>query len=62
MDNLWWQVLALWLVLEGLGPALFPRQWRQFLLEISQQKTRTLRQIGVGLVLLGGLIIVMVKN
>ncbi|WP_341502087.1 DUF2065 domain-containing protein [Gallaecimonas sp. GXIMD4217] len=62
MDSLWWKVLALWLVLEGLGPALFPGQWRRFLFELSQQKTSTLRQIGVVLVLLGGAIVVMVKN
>mgnify|MGYP001022728059 CR=1 FL=1 len=38
--------LALVLIIEGIGPLLFPNKWRNYLLQISQQPSNQLRQIG----------------
>ncbi|WP_115717384.1 DUF2065 domain-containing protein [Gallaecimonas mangrovi] len=56
------QLLALWLVLEGLGPALMPKKWQQLMAELSQQKSSLIRQIGVVMLVLGGLLAWMVKH
>ncbi|QSX29525.1 DUF2065 domain-containing protein [Shewanella cyperi] len=45
--------LALVLILEGLGPLLFPNRWKQYLNEISNQNQYVLRRIGGGLVTAG---------
>lgn len=45
------KALALVMVIEGLGPFLFPNQWRWAMREISAWPERWLR--GLGAVLLG---------
>jgi len=45
--------LALVLILEGLGPLLFPNRWKQYLIEISNQNQQVLRRIGGSLVTTG---------
>ncbi|MCW8107998.1 DUF2065 domain-containing protein [Alteromonas ponticola] len=52
MDWLW-PALAIVCIIEGLGPLLIPNRWRLYLLEISQQPTNHLRQIGGALVVIG---------
>lgn len=61
-STLFWQLLALWLVLEGIGPALMPRQWQQFMRQLAEQKASVIRQIGLVMVILGGLLAWLVKH
>ncbi|GEA09220.1 hypothetical protein KUL42_39810 [Alteromonas sp. KUL42] len=49
--------LALVLIVEGLGPLLFPNKWRRYLLQVSQQPSNQLRQIGGVLVVFGVLLL-----
>lgn len=56
------QLCALWLVLEGLGPALMPKKWQQLMAELSQQNPRVIRQIGLVMLVLGGLLAWLVKH
>ena len=51
-------ILALGLVLlvEGLGPMLIPRKWRNMVSEMSQLSDATLRRIGGCLVVAGAVI------
>ena len=49
--------LAIVLIIEGIGPLLFPNKWRNYLLQISQQPSNQLRQIGGVLVILGTLLL-----
>ncbi|WP_334031435.1 DUF2065 domain-containing protein [Alteromonas sp. P256] len=49
--------LALVLIIEGIGPLLFPNKWRNYLLQISQQPSNQLRQIGGVLVIFGTLLL-----
>ena len=48
--------LAMVLIIEGIGPLLFPNKWRNYLLQISQQPSNQLRQIGGVLVIFGTLL------
>lgn len=48
-----WLALALVLVLEGLGPMLFPHFWRRMVLGMAQQQDKLLRRVGGGLVVAG---------
>ena len=49
--------LAMVLIIEGVGPLLFPNKWRNYLLQISQQPSNQLRQIGGVLVIFGTLLL-----
>ncbi|BFT29016.1 DUF2065 domain-containing protein [Alteromonas sp. D210916BOD_24] len=49
--------LAIVLIVEGIGPLLFPNKWRNYLLQISLQPTNQLRQIGGVLVIIGVLLL-----
>lgn len=50
--------LALVLIIEGLGPLLFPNKWRRYLLQVSQQPSNQLRQIGGVLVVFGAILLI----
>ncbi len=45
--------VALVLILEGIGPLLFPNRWRRYLAELSNQNQLVLRRIGGSLVTAG---------
>ncbi|WP_076539146.1 DUF2065 family protein [Shewanella sp. UCD-KL21] len=45
--------MGLVLVLEGIGPLLFPQQWKKYLAEFSMQNKNTLRRLGGCLVSAG---------
>jgi len=49
--------LALVLIIEGIGPLLFPNKWRNYLLQVSQQPSNQLRQMGGVLVIIGTLLL-----
>ncbi|GMM69511.1 DUF2065 domain-containing protein [Alteromonas sp. MTD1] len=50
-------VLAIVLIVEGIGPLLFPNKWRNYLLQVSQQPINQLRQMGGVLVIIGTLLL-----
>ncbi|MDY0969638.1 DUF2065 domain-containing protein [Siccibacter turicensis] len=62
MNSTIWLALALVLVLEGLGPMLFPRLWRRMVLSMSQQPDTLLRRFGGGLVVAGFVIYYMLTK
>lgn len=54
--------LALLLMIEGLGPALFPNKWQRYLAELSKQPTKHLRMIGISLILVGWLLFLFIRG
>ncbi|QDE32582.1 MULTISPECIES: DUF2065 domain-containing protein [Shewanella] len=46
------------LILEGLGPLLFPNKWQKYLLELSAQKQNVLRRLGGSLVTAGVILLI----
>lgn len=56
MDSLW-LALALLLILEGIGPFLFPRRWQKYLHSLSQLPGSQLQQIGAIMVLAGAMLL-----
>ncbi|MBB1316202.1 DUF2065 domain-containing protein [Shewanella sp. SR43-4] len=46
------------LILEGLGPLLFPNKWQKYLLELSTQKQNVLRRLGGCLVTTGAVLLI----
>ncbi|WP_434939852.1 DUF2065 domain-containing protein [Shewanella sp. HL-SH8] len=45
--------IALVLIVEGLGPLLFPQKWKKYLFELSGQNQNVLRRLGGSLVTAG---------
>ena len=45
--------IALVLIVEGIGPMLFPNKWQNYIQQIAQQPTQQLRSIGGVLVIIG---------
>ncbi|RVU33212.1 DUF2065 domain-containing protein [Rheinheimera riviphila] len=54
--DLFWASLALVLLLEGIGPLLFPKQWQGYLRRLSAEPISSLRQVGA--VLCGGALLI----
>ncbi|AJI81855.1 putative inner membrane protein YjeT (clustered with HflC) [Yersinia enterocolitica] len=54
--------LGLVLVLEGLGPMLYPKAWRKMILAMAQLPDATLRRFGGGLVVAGVVIYYMLRS
>ncbi|GGP65048.1 DUF2065 domain-containing protein [Shewanella saliphila] len=50
--------LGLVLIIEGLGPLIFPAQWQKYLLELSTQKQNVLRRLGGSLVTAGVVLLI----
>ncbi len=52
-----WQVLpvaiALVLIIEGMLPFISPRRWRNMLAMVEQMEDRVIRNVGLGSMLLG---------
>ncbi|RDV26640.1 DUF2065 domain-containing protein [Alteromonas aestuariivivens] len=48
-----WPTLAIVCIVEGLGPLLMPNRWRLYMLQVSQQPSNQLRQVGGILVVVG---------
>ncbi|WP_372768867.1 DUF2065 domain-containing protein [Pseudoalteromonas sp.] len=53
---------SLLLIFEGLGPALFPAKWREYLRELSQLSDGQLRVVGIALILVGWFIFLWIKK
>ncbi|AMG03479.2 DUF2065 domain-containing protein [Vibrio mimicus] len=56
MSHTLWVALGLVLIVEGLGPLLAPRGWRQMVSQLSLQPDNQLRRIGGCLVVAGAVI------
>ena len=48
-----WIALALVLILEGIGPMLFPRKWQRFMSQMAQQSSKQLQTLGGIMVTIG---------
>ncbi|WP_028109935.1 DUF2065 domain-containing protein [Ferrimonas futtsuensis] len=57
MSDSWLLALGLLLLMEGIGPAFLPRQWRAAVSEMSRQPDAMLRRIGGALVTAGAVIL-----
>lgn len=57
MTKIIWLALGLVLVLEGLFPALNPRIYRRMVQMMSERDDRTLRMIGLVMMVAGALLI-----
>lgn len=62
MSSTVWLALALVLVLEGLGPMLYPKAWRCMIAAMSQMPDTVLRRFGGGLVVAGIVIYYMLRK
>ncbi|AYV21645.1 MULTISPECIES: DUF2065 domain-containing protein [Vibrio] len=62
MSQSLWIALGLVLVVEGLGPLLAPRGWRNMVSQLAQQPDENLRRIGGCLVVAGAVITFMMLN
>jgi uncharacterized protein YjeT (DUF2065 family) len=62
MNSTIWLALALVLVLEGLGPMLYPKLWRRMILSFTQLPESMLRRFGGGLVVAGIVIYYMLSR
>ncbi|KDM90293.1 DUF2065 domain-containing protein [Photobacterium galatheae] len=60
--KVFWLAVGLVLILEGLGPMLAPRGWREMVSQLSRQNDQTLRRIGGCLVVAGGVIAYIMFN
>ena len=61
MNELLWIAFALFLVFEGLLPAINPQLYRQLVQLISDRDDKKLRIIGIAMMALGAFIIYIVK-
>ena len=57
-----WLTLGLVLIMEGLGPLLFPRIWRRMILTMAQLPDNILRRFGGGIVVDGCVIYYMMRS
>lgn len=62
MNTTIWSAVALVLILEGLGPMLFPGGWRKFIASVTGLPDRLLRRFGGGLVVAGVVIFYMTSH
>jgi len=46
-------VLGLVLIIEGIGPALFPNRWKNYLLRITKESPSNLRTLGLVMLIFG---------
>ena len=45
------------LIIEGLAPALFPNKWKNYLLKLTEQSARDIRNIGLFVLALGVIVL-----
>ncbi|GAB3013876.1 DUF2065 domain-containing protein [Bowmanella dokdonensis] len=53
MSEVLWLALAMVLVLEGIGPMLFPKKWQRYMQQLSGQPPEQLRTMGGVMVTIG---------
>jgi len=57
MTEIMLTAFGLVLIIEGVGPALFPNKWRNYLLKIAEQPIKDIRNIGVVILAIGVIIV-----
>ncbi|EAR7459615.1 DUF2065 family protein [Salmonella enterica] len=62
MNSTIWLALALVLVLEGLGPMLYPCAWKKMVSALAQLPENVLRRFGGGLVVAGVVVYYMLRK
>ncbi|ECR3851750.1 DUF2065 family protein [Salmonella enterica] len=62
MNSTIWLALALVLVLEGLGPMLYPAAWKKMVSALAQLPENVLRRFGGGLVVAGVVVYYMLRK
>jgi hypothetical protein len=55
MPDWLWPALAMLLIIEGLGPLLFPNRWQAYLRKLAAEPAANLQQFGIVLVSAGAL-------
>lgn len=53
---------GLFLILEGIGPGLFPKAWRNMLDQIAQQPDSQLKKMGTGLIIIGAALVLFMTH
>ncbi|MBN7819240.1 DUF2065 family protein [Bowmanella sp. Y26] len=53
MTDTLWIALALVLIVEGIGPLLFPNRWQNFMHQLASQAPQQLRTMGGTMVTIG---------
>ncbi|MGO1190380.1 MULTISPECIES: DUF2065 domain-containing protein [Vibrio] len=54
--------VGLLLIFEGMGPALFPKAWRNMIVQIGQQPDSQLKKMGRGLIIVGAILVFISLN
>ncbi|QMI36135.1 DUF2065 domain-containing protein [Escherichia fergusonii] len=62
MNSTIWLALALVLVLEGLGPMLYPKVWKKMIAAMTNLPDNILRRFGGGLVVAGVVVYYMLRK
>ncbi|EBI3161222.1 DUF2065 family protein [Salmonella enterica] len=62
MNSTIWLALALVLVLEGLGPMLYPGAWKKMVSALAQLPENVLRRFGGGPVVAGVVVYYMLRK
>jgi len=62
MSNSIWLAIGIVLIVEGIGPLIAPKGWREMMSQLSQQPDNQLRRIGGSLVVAGFVIAVMIGS
>ena len=62
MNSTIWLALALVLVLEGLGPMLYPKAWKKMISAMTNLHDNILRRFGGGLVVAGVVVYYMLRK
>ena len=62
MNSTIWLALALVLVLEGLGPMLYPKAWKTMISAMTNLPDNILRRFGGGLVVAGVVVYYMLRK
>lgn len=60
MSDSIWIACALVLIVEGIGPMLFPNKWRYYISQLLNQSTSELRQVG-GVLVIAGIILLVIN-
>ncbi len=54
--------VGLLLIFEGMGPALFPKAWKEAISHVAQQPEKQLKTLGSGLIIVGAIIVLLMLN
>ncbi|WP_168171513.1 DUF2065 domain-containing protein [Lacimicrobium sp. SS2-24] len=53
MSDAIWLALAMVLIIEGIGPMLFPNRWQHYVRTLADQSPQQLRTLGGVMVIIG---------